>query len=261
VSITNNNNNRERRKDASFTLSCGSGLFIITSIIILAVGGFALIGTTATTTLMTNAAFAQEGSDNSTTATSADNSATATTTSNTSSGIQLSPQPIWQERATTVSMTPINQTHMIAAYSGNGTFTLPNTTETINFTANGSALVSLTMHTVQAKETLVTEQGETATATLYEIAKFNPATAGEGKGLTMAVIDTNSTGTLAPLNGTIVIGISDMQPNVETNVTLWEWESGIANSGVAPSPMQGGSSPMNTSTTTTTELPSPTNTP
>jgi hypothetical protein len=261
VSITNNNNNRERRKDASFTLSCGSGLFIITSII-LAVGGFALIGTTAATTLMTNAAFAQEGSDNSTTATSADNSATATTTSNASSGIQLSPQPIWQERATTVSMTPINQTHMIAAYSGNGTFTLPNTTETINFTANGSALVSLTMHTVQAKETLVTEQGETATATLYEIAKFNPATAGEGKGLTMAVIDTNSTGTLAPLNGTIVIGISDMQPNVETNVTLWEWESGIANSGVAPSPMQGGSSPMNTSTTTTTtELPSPTNTP
>jgi hypothetical protein len=259
VSITNNNNNRERRKNASFTLSCGSGLFIITSII-LAVGGFALIGTTATT-LMTNAAFAQEGSENSTTATSADNSATATTTSNASSGIQLSPQPIWQERATTVSMTPINQTHMIAAYSGNGTFALPNTTETINFTANGSALVSLTMHTVQAKETLVTEQGETATATLYEIAKFNPAMAGEGKGLTMAVISTNSTGTLAPLNGTVVIGISDMQPNVETSVTLWEWESGITNSGVAPSPMQGGSSPMNTSSTTTTELPSPTNTP
>jgi hypothetical protein len=236
VSITNNNNNRERRKNASFTLSCGSGLFIITSII-LAVGGFALIGTTAATTLMTTAAFAQEGSDNSTTATSADNSATATTTSNASSGIQLSPQPIWQERATTVSMTPINQTHMIAAYSGNGTFTLPNTTETINFTANGSALVSLTMHTVQAKETLVTEQGETATATLYEIAKFNPAMAGEGKGLTMAVINTNSTGTLAPLNGTVVIGISDMQPNVETSVTLWEWESGITSSGVAPSPM------------------------
>jgi hypothetical protein len=239
-------------------LSYSSGLFIITSII-LAVGGFALIGSTATT-LMTNAAFAQEGSDNGTTATSADNSAAATTTSNTSSGIQLSPQPIWQERATTVSMTPVNQTHMIAAYSGNGTFTLPNTTETINFTANGSALVSLTMHTVQAKETLVTEQGDTATATLYEIAKFNPAAAGEGKRLTMAIIDTNSTGTLAPLNGTVVIGISYMQPNVETSVTLWEWESGIINSGVAPSPMQGGSSLMKSSSTTT-KLPSQTNTP
>jgi hypothetical protein len=257
MSIISNNNNRELRKNTSFTLSCGSGLFIITSIIV-AGGGFALIGSTATT-LMTNAAFAQEGNDNSTTATSADNSATATTTSNTSSGIQLSPQPIWQERATTVSTTPINQTHMSATYSGNGTFTLPNTTDTINFTTNGSALISLTIHNVQAKETLMTEQGETATATLYEIAKFNPAAAGEGKGLTVAVIDTNSTGTLASLNGTIVAGISDMQPNGETSVTLWEWESGITNSGVASPPMQGGSSPMNTTTTaTTTELPPPT---
>ena len=75
----------------------------------------------------------------------------------------------------------------------------------------------------------MTEQGETATATFYEIVQFNPATAGEGKGLTMAVIHTDSTGTLAPLNGTIVAGISDMQPNGETSVTLWKWESGIGN--------------------------------
>jgi hypothetical protein len=59
MSIISNNNNRELRKNTSFTLSCGSGLFIITSIIV-AGGGFALIGSTATT-LMTNAAFAQEG--------------------------------------------------------------------------------------------------------------------------------------------------------------------------------------------------------
>jgi hypothetical protein len=258
MSIISKNNNRERRKNRSFTLSCGPGLFIITTLI-LASGGFALIGSAATT-LMTNAAFAQEGNDNSTTATSADNSATAISTSNTSSGIRLSPQPIWQERAITVSTTPINQTHMSATYSGNGTFTLPNTTETINFTTNGSALISLTIHNVQAKESIMTEQGETATVTLYEIAKFNPAAAGGGKGLTMAVIDTNSTGTLARLNGTIVAGISDMQPNGETSVTLWEWESGITNSGVAAPPMQGRSSPMNT-TKTTTELAPPTSMP
>ena len=35
----------------------------------------------------------------------------------------------------------------------------------------------------------------------------------------------------APLNGTIVAGISDMQPNGETSVILWEWESGIGNNG------------------------------
>jgi hypothetical protein len=155
-------------------------------------------------------------------------------------------------------MTPINQTLMIATYSGNGTLSFPNATETIDFTTNGSALVSLLIHTVQAKETLVTEQGETATATFYEIAKFNPARAGEGKGLTMAVIHTNSTGTLAPLNGTIVAGISDMQLNGETSVKLWEWESGIGNNlGVAPT-MQEDESSMNR--TTSPEIPSPSST-
>jgi hypothetical protein len=134
-----------------------------------------------------------------------------------------------QERTTTASTIPINQTHMSATFSGNGSLTLPNTTDTINYTTNGSALISLETHTVQAKETLMTEQGETAIATFYEIAKFNPATAGEGKGLVMTLIETDSTGELAPLNGTIVAGISDMQPNGETSVTLWEWESGIGN--------------------------------
>jgi hypothetical protein len=115
--------------------------------------------------------------------------------------------------------------------------TLPNTTDTINFTTNGTALISLITHIAQAKETLITEQGETATATFYEIAKFDPATAGEGKGLTMALIHTDSTGTLAPLNGTIVVDISDMQPNGETSVTLREWESGNGNNaGIAAAP-------------------------
>ena len=209
---------------------------------LLAGGGFALIG--STTTSMT-AAFAQEG--NNTTATLTPSN-TTTTATNTSSGIQLSPQPVLQERTTTVSQTPINQTHMSATFSGNGTLTLPDTTETINFTTNGSALISLMTHSTQAKETIMTEQGETATATFYEILKINPATAGEGKGLTMAVIHTDSTGTLAPLNGTIVAGISNLQSNEENTVTLWEWESGIGNyGGVAPPSIQE-ESPTNTTT-------------
>jgi hypothetical protein len=179
-------------------------------------------------------AFAQEG--NNTTAASTPSSTTATTTTtNTSSGIQLSPQPVMQEQTTTTGTTPINQTHMSATFSGNGTLTLPDTTETINFTTNGTAVIALETHSVQAEETLTSEQGETATATFYEIAKFDPAAPGEGKGLTMALIETDSTGTLAPLNGTILAGISDMQPNGETSVTFWEWESGIGNNGGAAS--------------------------
>jgi hypothetical protein len=216
-------NKREGRKKSSFSWSRGPGVFIITSML-LAGGGFAL--TSSATTPMTSA-YAQE--ENNTTAASTPSSTTATTATNTSSGIQLSPQPVMQEQTTTTSTIPINQTHISAIFSGNGTVTLPNTTETINVTTNGTAVIALETHSVQAEETLMTEQGETATATFYEIAKFDPTTPGEGKGLTMALIETDSTGTLAPLNGTIVAGISDMQPNGETSVTLWEWESGIGN--------------------------------
>ena len=213
----------------SFAGSWVPSVFILSSIL-LAGSGFVFVGsTTAPMTI----AFAQEG--NNTTADSTPNSTTtATTASNSSSGIQLSPQQVIQEQTTTTSAIPINQTHISATFSGKGTWTLPNTTDTINFTTNGTAIIALETHSVQAEETLTTEQGETATATFYEIAKFDPATAGEGKGLTMALIETDSTGMLAPLNGTIVAGISDMQPNGETSVILWEWESGVGNNGVVP---------------------------
>ncbi len=221
-------NNRREGKKTSFAWSWGPSIFIISSIL-LAGSGFVFVGsTTAPMTI----AFAQEG--NNTTAGSTPSSTTTTSASNSSSGIQLSPQPVIQEQTTTTSAIPINQTHISATFSGNGTWTLPNTTDTINFTTNGTAIIALETHSVQAEETLTTEQGETATATFYEIAKFDPATAGEGKGLTMALIETDSTGTLAPLNGTIVAGISDMQPNGETSVILWEWESGVGNNGVVP---------------------------
>jgi hypothetical protein len=228
MSVDNKKNSQGKKE--SFSMRWSLGVFIITSILLAGSGFFAL--TSSATTPMTTA-FAQEG--NNTSAASTPSSTTVTTTTNTSSGIQLSPQPVMQEQTTTTSTVPINQTHMSATFTGNGTLTISDTTEAINFTANGTAIIALETHSVQAEETLMTEQGETATLTFYEIAKFDPATAGEGKGLTMALIETDSTGTLAPFNGTIVAGISDMQPNGETSVTLWEWESGIGNdASVAP---------------------------
>lgn len=165
-------------------------------------------------------------------------------------GIELGPQPVWQERATTIGMTSINQTHMSATFSGDGTLTLPNTTENIIFATNGSGLISLATQSAQATETIMTEDGETANATFYEIVQFNPASTGEGKGITIAIIHTNSTGTLAPLNGMILAGIDNMTPDGESNVTLWKWESGISNTTAVAPPMQGESS-TNTTTSTT----------
>lgn len=157
--------------------------------------------------------------------------ATATAPTSSSSAIQLSQNPIQEERIKTTSQTPINQTHLFITYSGNGTVTPPNTTttaKTINITANGSAIVSIVPPlSLYGKETIRTEDGQIATTIFYEIVQVNPVTR-EGKGITMAVIRTDSTGTLAPLNGTIGVGIDNIQSNGDETFTIWKWESGIS---------------------------------
>lgn len=161
---------------------------------------------------------------NDTSTTTDDN--TTTSSAPPSSGIELSPQLVYQERVGTVSQIPINQTHVQLTISGNGTLNLPNGTETINTTSNGSVIVSLE-GTGVGKEVLTTEDGtENATATFYEIARFNMEN-GTGRGIIIALVHTNSTGALAPLDGKILTGQQEFTPEPTSLVTLWEWQSGI----------------------------------
>src|ERR671915_2560100 len=139
-----------------------------------------------------------------------------------SSGIELSPQPVYQREPSTSGVTPINQTHIASTFSANGTLTLPNTTETINTTSNGSSITSLATQSAIGTETIMTEDGETVIATFYEILEFPPG-GGGANGIAIAVLHTNSTGTLAPLNGTIVVGTDYLYPISEGFSTYWEW--------------------------------------
>ena len=147
---------------------------------------------------------------------------TTTTTTTSSSGIELSPQPVYQREPSTSGVTPINQTHIGSTFSANGTLTLPNTTETINVTSNGSSLTSLATQSAIGREIIMTEDGETVIATFYEILEFPPG-AGGANGISIAVLHTNSTGRLAPLNGTIVVGTDYLYPISEGFSTYWEW--------------------------------------
>jgi hypothetical protein len=149
-------------------------------------------------------------------------STTTTTSSSPSSGIELSPQPVYQRQPSTSGVTPINQTHIGSTFSANGTLTLPNTTETINVTSKGSSLTSLRTQSAIGTEIIMTEDGETVTATFYEILEFPPGTGG-ANGIAIAVLHTNSTGILAPLNGTIVVGTDYLYPISEGFTTYWEW--------------------------------------
>lgn len=178
---------------------------------------------------------------------------TMTSTTTASSGIELSPQPIYQEHVRDVSETLINQTHAELVVEGNGTLTLPNSTETIKTTSTGSGIVSI-ISTFAGKITLTTEDGsENATATSYEIARSNKEE-GIGKGIAIAIIHTNSTGRLAPLDGMILVGQEEFQPDGRALITFWEWQSGIplptATTTTTTSNMEESPPLMNTSTTT-----------
>jgi len=149
--------------------------------------------------------------------------------------IQLSSQPVYQAHLRIVGQNPINETHASVTFSGNSTLTLPNnntTTQTINITSNGSALVSIPTESSQIKLTIKTQdvEQETATITLYVIERHPAGTTGESEGIAIAVVNTNanatSGGMLAPLNGMRLVGIIESQTTTgEGRLTLWEWKS------------------------------------
>jgi hypothetical protein len=222
------NNNRERSRTAIFSWS-NSGSSVATVSIIIALtllsSGFVLLG--PATPMTTTTVLAQE-ENNTTTA----GETTTTTTSNTTttpSGIELSPQPIWEEQATTTGMTQINETHRIVSFIGNGTLTVPDTGQTINMTNNGSGLVSPvagSAETVSAygkENVLSSEDGDSTAITFHEIIRYDPTTL-QGKGFVVAVFDGNATGSLAPFNGMFVVGTHEEDPNAKgATITLWEW--------------------------------------
>ncbi len=172
---------------------------------------------------------------------------TTTTTTTPASQPELSPQPVLQEQVRLESQTAVNNTHFGVVVSGNGTLTLPNSTEPIRVTTVKTGIVSLMEGAFSGKEVLTREDGsESATSTLYEITRFNMQS-GEGRGIAIATFHTNSTtGVLAPLNGMILTGIDELYPDQTGRQTLWEWQSGIP----LPPPMTTTQEPSMMNTTT-----------
>jgi hypothetical protein len=186
--------------------------------------------------------------------------ATTTVTNNTTtksaSEIELSAEPVYQEEQITVSETPINETHIQSIVTGNGTINLPNSTETINNINNGSYIVSTKDGIIFGQEVWSTEdETENVTTTFYAITQSGMQQEQQETvhpvGIIIAVVQTNSTGKLAPLDGMILAGQVDVRPDDSRLVTLWEWASGkplpTGSSTITEEPPQ-----MNTKINTTT---------
>lgn len=235
---SNNNSNRERRRP--FFAWTNSGNIVYSPIIALSLlANISFVLLSPPPMMMTTIAAAQEEEDNNsnntatteaTTATTDGDTNTGTTTmadtplSSSSSGIHLSPQPIWKGQRMNTGVAPLNQTHSLILFFGNATLFVPNTGETINVTNNGTAISSSVTGTTYGRESVFSENGDSTAITFYEIMKSDPATQ-QTRGIITAVFDRNATGSLAPFNGMIVVGLHDEQPNEEgVTMTLWKWE-------------------------------------
>lgn len=183
--------------------------------------------TTATTIFAVAIIFASSTPTAPAAATTTTLETTTATTPESLLGLELSPQPVLQERQITISQTPINQTHILFTDSGNGTMTLPNTTETINFTGTDSVIVSTVDGTAVGKEVFTTLDGsEIVNGTVFAIARFNMEE-GTGRAIVTLLLQTNSTGRLAPVDGMILAGHIEFYPDGSAESTMWEWQSGV----------------------------------
>jgi hypothetical protein len=138
---------------------------------------------------------------------------------NVTHAIILAEKPFLIEHGRTVAANPINQTHIQISLAGNGTITLPNSTETVMTKDIGSAIArpTPTGNIAQGQIHISTEDGsENATVFFTEIGQNE-------KGIGVAYFTTNSTGRLAFLDNMVGVIQDEVQPNGDTFITAWEW--------------------------------------
>src|SRR5918999_420712 len=98
---------------------------------------------------------------------------TSTAAPSSSAGLELSPEPIYQEVSRQIGENLINDTHVETTFTANGTLTLPNTTETIDTTSTGTILIAFMEGTAIGEQVITTSEGESAEAKFFGIARFN----------------------------------------------------------------------------------------
>ena len=141
--------------------------------------------------------------------------------------LPIADTPFYRENITVTAQNPINATHVEVSLSGNGTLTQPDSTETITVNSTSTALVNFETTSVIAQQFLTAEDGkENALAKIYEITRHD-VNAKTEKGAVIAIFETNSTGQLAFLDGLIAVGQADVDAAGNTDITLWEFETGI----------------------------------
>jgi len=154
---------------------------------------------------------------------------------------------------TEANVNPINETHIVVSYSGNGIIIPPNATGVINSTETGNVTINIQPNGLsinQGHAVIMTEggaaaEGENATISFVLLTRTNPD--GTGSGTSVTYFSTNSTGRLAFLDNLVAIGQVEYSPAEGINrFAEWEWKGGML-----PFEIVGGGAPTTGNQTTT----------
>jgi hypothetical protein len=176
---------------------------------------FAAVGLGMVTILSTTTQVISANASTIVTSSTAETNETIAPTDSNNNAITLAEKPFLVEYGRTVAATPINQTHMQISLAGNGTITLPNSTETVmtNDTGNAIARLTPTGNIAYGQIHITTEDGsENATVFFTEIGQNE-------RGIGVAYFITDSTGKLAFLDNIVAVIQDELQPNGNTHIT------------------------------------------
>jgi hypothetical protein len=135
--------------------------------------------------------------------------------------LDTSSGPFYSENVTREGASYLSERFSIGVLSGTGKLRLPNSTSLLNFTTAGNEITDAATSAVVSNETITSEPAtETAKVSMFQIAHYR-SDDGIQRNAVIAIFATNSTGALAPLDGMIGIGESQITEGGDLQVALW----------------------------------------
>ena len=135
--------------------------------------------------------------------------------------VDASQGPFYSENVTRQAASYLSERLSAAKLVGSGEIRLPNSTGPLAFTSTGAELADSATTAVVSNATLTLQSGgESAQVSMFQIAHYRSDDGVQRKAV-VAIFDTNSTGQLAPLDGMIAIGESELTEVGDVHTTLW----------------------------------------
>lgn len=135
--------------------------------------------------------------------------------------LNVSEGPFYSENVTRKAASYLSERLSVGMLSGNGEIRLPNSTSLLNFTSTGTEITDFATSAVVSNETISLESGtESAKVSMFQIAHYR-SDDGIQRNAVIAIFATNSTGELAPLDGMIGMGESELTEGGDVQIKLW----------------------------------------